>query len=405
MKKIGIICMLILLLGAINVAAQYAENDVAYLHIAETKYEPYPAEPGGYFDLWLNIQNKGRDAMDLNFKLDPDFPFFLDPGEESEKNLGMILSGQTVLVRYKVRVDPNAVEGVNKLRYLFKTTSYEDWNSASVDIMIKTHDIVLAVSSIESIPEKIRPGKVGSINLGLTNMADSLIKDIKVKLDLSEVPLAPIGSTNEKMVQRVDSSEEVTVRFNLMAEPDATSDVYKVPLELDYSDELGNTYQRDTTISVLIGDVPDLTAAVESSTVFQPNKLGEVSIKFVNKGVTDIKFLNIEVKDSTGFTIVSPKEVYVGNIDSDDYETADFKMFVNRGRDELKIPLTLQYMDANNDEYSKAVIVTMPLYSSGEAKKFGLVQASNSTGFFLMVVIVVAGVFGYKKWKKKKAKK
>ncbi|MBW2980385.1 COG1361 S-layer family protein [Candidatus Woesearchaeota archaeon] len=404
MKKISIICLMVLMFGVLQAAGEEFQ-DTPYLHISETKYEPYPVEPGEYFDLWLNVHNKGRDAQDLSFRLDPEFPFSLDPGEGAEKNFGMILSGQSVVVHYRVRVSPNAVEGINKLKYSFRTKSYERWSKASIDVMVKTHDIVLFVESIDTNPKKIRPGKTASVIIGLRNTADSLIKDLKVRLKLGGVPLAPMGSTNEKMIKRVDSNENISIRFNVIAEPDASSDLYKLPLELEYADELGNKYNRNNTISVSIGDVPDLIVNIESSTIYQPNSLGEVVVKFVNKGLTDIKFLTAEVKQSVGYAVVSPEEVYVGNIDSDDYETAEFKLFVKKKGEEVKIPLSLEYMDSNNDEYNKLVVLSLPLYNSREAKQLGLAKGGGTGGLVIIVIIVVVGIFAYRKWKKRKAKK
>ena len=58
------------------------------------------------------------------------------------------------------------------------------------------------------------------------------------------------------------------------------------------------------------------------------------------------------MKESEKYEIVSPAEVYVGNIDSDDYETADFKISLNKVKEkEVILPLSLEYKDANNNEY------------------------------------------------------
>ena len=389
MKKIGIVCLMMLLVAIIPVMGADVYGPISFLHVAETKYEPYPAEP----------------ARNLHFKLVEEFPFSLDPGEPEERFFGNVLSGQTVLVHFRVRVSPNAVEGSNQLKYLFKTRTSDDWNQASIGIMIKTHDIVLAVTDIETSPAKIRPGKTGTISIGLKNVADSLIKDLKARIVLGGIPLAPIGSTNEKMVQRVDSNEDVTVKFNVMAEPDAAADIYKLPLELEYADELGNKYQRNTTISVIIGDVPDLAVTLDSTTILQPGTKGEIAVKFVNKGVTDVKFLNVKIKPTDNIQVISSEEVYVGGIDSDDYETAEFDLFIEKGKGEIKIPLTVEYMDANNDEYTKLVELSLPLYSSKEAKKLGLMQGGSAGGFIIMLIIIGGAIYGYRKWKKKKAKK
>ena len=76
-------------------------------------------------------------------------------------------------------------------------------------------------------------------------MADSLLKDIKVNLGvliktitsttltISEIPFTPIGSTNEKTIKQIDSHEVKNVSFNLIADPDASSAVYKLPITIE----------------------------------------------------------------------------------------------------------------------------------------------------------------------------
>ena len=69
----------------------------------------------------------------------------------------------------------------------------------------------------------------------------------------------------------------------------------------------------------------------------------------------DIKFLNVKLDKAEGYKVLSPYEVYIGNIDSDDYETADFKINVDKAsKEKVILPLTIEYNDANNQEYTNA---------------------------------------------------
>jgi predicted negative regulator of RcsB-dependent stress response len=48
------------------------------------------------------------------------------------------------------------------------------------------------------------------------------------------------------------------------------------------------------------------------------------------------------------------------------------------------------------------VNLELPLYTSSEAKKLGLVQGNGKSTWVILVVLAVAGFFGYRMWKKKK---
>jgi len=60
--------------------------------------------------------------------------------------------------------------------------------------------------------------------------------------------------------------------------------------------------------------------------------------------------------------------------------------------------------DANNKEYIKEVRIPLKLYSSSEAKKYGVKKGNGAVGIIIILIIVGAGLFFYIR-RKKKAKK
>ena len=107
------------------------------------------------------------------------------------------------------------------------------------------------------------------------------------------------------------------------------------------------------------------------------------------------------------FTVISPQEVYVGNIDSDDYETAEFDIYVEKSSSKnLMLPLHLEYMDANNKPYSKDIEVALVLYSKEELKKLGFVQKSNPLiGISIVLASIGIGFYIRRRLKNKNNKK
>ena len=114
-------------------------------------------------------------------------------------------------------------------------------------------------------------------------------------------------------------------------------------------------------------------------------------------------FVNVKLDKSDKYRVISPSEVYIGNIDSDDYETADFKLYIERTSDKkIVLPLAVEYKDANNKNYKSIVNLELPLYSSSEAKKLGLAEGNGKSGWIILIVLAVAGFFGYRYWKKRR---
>ena len=418
MKKISLIGLIILVLVASTVSARVLTGSVTappivtsyIMKVSMLNQIPDPAEPGKYVDIRFKFENNGsKTAENVEAEILPEYPFSLDPGTSAIKSVGSINPQQKgdngVIIKYRLRVDKDALEGESeiKLRYRLKG---EGWiTMPEFKINIQPYDAILVLDKVVSNPETIKPGEKATINIAFRNIAGILLKKIRVRIDLGGVPLAPTGSTNEKVIDTIDKNEEANVRFDLIGEPDAQSGIYKVGVYLDYYDNLGNGYSRNSTIGLVIGSEPDLSVNIDSTTIYQAEKLGDVTIKIVNKDVNEIKFLNVNLAESKDYTIITQNEVYVGNIDSDDYETAEFTLFVKKKKDDkITLPLHLEYRDPNNKLYEENIKLELPLYGTSEAKELGLVNGNGKMGIFVMILVIVGGLFMYRKWKKSKKK-
>jgi hypothetical protein len=407
-----VLILLLVCITAATVTAALATNlpsEWARIIVTLVNQDPDPVEPGSFVDVRFKFENRGSEnAEDITVELLPEYPFSLY-GDSAVEKIGSVHGRQIGdigrIVKYRLRVDKDAVEGDNKLKLRYKIGDSAWIESDLFQINVRTHDAVLSVESVTS-SGGFKPGSKSSITVSVKNMADSLLKTIKLKLYLSDVPLAPIGTTNEKTIMQLGSKEEATVKFDLITEPDAQSDVYKMPLRINYNDKLGNSYENNNTIGIIIGDTPDIAIVLEDTDIRTSGKLGEVVVKFINKGIVDIKFLNIRLKPTKEFKLISLDEIYVGNIDSDDYETAEFDLFVETtDKDKIKLPLYIEYKDANNKGYSENVNLDLELYSASEAKKLGLIKGNNKTGILIVIIIVVGGLWFYRRWRKKRNKK
>ena len=100
---------------------------------------------------------------------------------------------------------------------------------------------------------------------------------------------------------------------------------------------------------------------------------------------------------------MSQKEVYIGNIDSDDYETIEFTLNVKSKDEVVKLPLELIYMDSTNKEFTQTKSISLRMFSKSDAQKVGMVE-KKSIGFTIVILIVAVGLGGYFWWRRKKKK-
>ena len=111
------------------------------------------------------------------------------------------------------------------------------------------------------------------------------------------------------------------------------------------------------------------------------------------------------IKDIVGVQFLSEEERYIGDIDSDDFDSVEYNVYVSTSASSLiNVPVILKYKDATNKEFEETMEIDLRVYSLKEAQEMGFVQKPNRSIFFGIGAIVV-GYFGYRFWKKRKLKK
>ena len=383
------------------VALQAAETGLgSTLTISQLQYTPYPAEPGNYIDLWINVQTT-QYIQGVQCELVPQYPFSIDASENSSRAIGSLGPGQAFALKYKVRVDPSAVSGDNDLPVRCRSGS-GDWITAKMQIKVQTSAASLMIEKVASNPNRIPPGATGTISVTIKNSANSPVRDVKIKLNVNDSTFSPIGSGVEKLVGVVLGGEEKTLEFTLSPLATADSKTYSMPVDISYKDELGTVYSTRDYIGVVVGETPSLLVEISSSEITKPNTVGTVEFKIINNGLGDVKFLNVVVAQNGGaYEIASEPSIYVGTLAGDDSETVDYKIYVGNAQGNVQIPLTLTYRDSNNQEYSQTINTQLRIYTPEELAKFGM--ANDGTNIWLILIgVAIVGYAAYTYWWKKR---
>ncbi len=379
-----------------------ATANFANLNASALKYTPYPAEPGKYVQVWIDVVNAATEQADnVVVELIPSYPFYLDAGENSTRSFSKIAPFQDLVLSYKIRIDANAVEGWNDLKIKLATnTGSKDFTAK---IFVMTGEAMLAVEKVYSEPVEISPGGTGTATISLKNTANSVLKDISIKLDLasSGVPFSPIGSATEKKIYLVNALEEKNVTFGVIADPDADAKPYKIPLTVKYHDELGTNYTKSDVVTLIIGSKPEIISGIESSTILSPGDKGSINVNVVNRGLTKIKFLSVSIGKSDKYKILSADYVYVGELKSDDYQNSKFDLYVNSDASNVIVPITLTYRDGNNNPYVETNNLNLVLYTPAQLNSMGLRPSNTGSSLFVIAAALIVFYFLYKKFFKK----
>jgi len=251
----------------------------------------------------------------------------------------------------------------------------------------------LIISSVSTSPDEVVPGETSRISINLKNNEDIDLEDIVVSLDFTNIPFAPYNTGSDYTISEILDGKGKSAEFEVIAQNNAASGIYKIPIRIEYREsgqEDGTASKVKTSlISIMINSKPTLDVSAEDGLLLK-NKKNKASLKIVNKGLSDAKFLEITTQANSYTTLLSQGNVYIGDVDSNDFQTADFEIFFkDTAPSTITLPVSITYKDISNKEYTENFDVQLKVYSQEQAVQLGLVQQNNTWVLVLVIVIVI----------------
>ncbi len=268
----------------------------------------------------------------------------------------------------------------------------------------------ISITDVSSSPNEVAPGEVVEITIEIENIFNYDVENLNLKLDLSgeNVPFAPYQSSSERFLDELDDGDEEDFKFKLISLPETSTGIYKIPVLITYEYEEGNSTlpdEKSELISITINSEPELKVSLDDSIVLIRKKENSFTLKIINSGLADVKFLYVVVGDVSGLKFLNEKEQYIGDIDSDDFDNAEYKVIVDADvTNSISLPITLKFMDSTNKEFSETTNLVLNTYSHKEAIELGLVDKPKVL-LPILVSLLITGYIVYRILKKRKLKK
>lgn len=265
-------------------------------------------------------------------------------------------------------------------------------------------DHAVRIQKLNSNPAIIAPGENVTISLEVKNSAQLVLDDLRITLILPST-FKFLNDVNRVKISRLESGESKNIGFSAIASPTASEGIYDASLIIEYVSYLGTDYsnvgkeKRDNyTFGLTVKAVPEIFAQIESAGVYQGKDVGVVTIKFVNQGVGNVQFLTAELLDSEDYEVITSNKEYIGDLDSDDFESVDFRIKLN---EEKKVDLLLKayYKDSLNKNYAQEFKLPLEMRT---AKELGISTNGTASTIGIILLLAVIAYFVYKKYRPKK---
>lgn len=407
-KSVLILSVLTLSLAILSSGAMAFSSASREINASLIKTEPVPLQTGEYADIWVKFRNTGDLSCDEGrLELVPSFPFSADPDEKLVDNFGKVRPGEEYFAHYQVRVSENAVQGENELK--LKHSCGEDVSiTETIPVQVRTDDAMLLVEKVNVSSGTIAPSKTESVEIVVKNLADSYLKNVDMSLDLSSenIPLITVGSSTAKRVSKIAPGESASVVFDIKADSGADQKAYKVPINLDYENEVGTSFSKSEQTGIVVGGRPELeTNVAEIEGILRPGTTREVSFSLINRGLSSAKFVKMELLPHESYRTASTTEVYIGNMESDDYDSSTFKIYANPDAEMVHVPIQLVYKDSEGSAHVDNQTVSFRTYNNAEISEMNLEERGSSIyAVVILLVLVGGGYYLYRRHNRKKKK-
>ena len=397
MKRTALITAILLLTGF--TAAQTSSN----IDIELKNTEPTPLQTSEYADIWLEVRNTGTtSAEDIDISFSENYPFTVDRGDRKNWSIPELIPGDTYQLHLQARVDNNAVQGENTLNFNVETpaVSFEE----KVSVEVRSDRNILSVERID-FPEKAAPGSSNQMQLTLNNPTSGQLKNIQINPDTGQdLPFATAQSS-QKTIAQIEPGRSETVNYSLNIDESAENGVYKLPIELSFENEAGTQFNQATTTGITVGGSPELEAALNTDTTLTDGATEEITFRLVNRGHGSAEFVSLALNETDNIEVVGSNEVYIGSMDSDDFQTASFRVNVDAETesldiDTLDLPVVLEYTDSEGEQTETQTVQTQ-LYTQEQLQQYGLASSSSILPIVVLAVIAVGGIYYWRRRRKK----
>ncbi|MDO8661562.1 MAG: hypothetical protein Q7K43_06745, partial [Candidatus Woesearchaeota archaeon] len=294
--------------------------------VSVLRYDPSPASQGNTVDVYVEFNNLGSQANKVQLRFVPEFPFSLTQSQLNPLSVGSVGSIETKVVKFPVVVDGASQNGAKNITFEYTYDGLNAWIQVQAPVTVLSQNAVLVIDNYKITPSPALPGQPVILQFSLFNPGSVGVKNADLKLDLDST-FSTVNSGTKKRVPYVSPGSTAIVSFELASDPATQVKLYSIPFNLTFQDDQNKQYSDTAKVSLLMYASPELSVLAESVGITGIGVPASVSLKIVNKGVMNLKYVTLVLKESDEYTLLNPsKELYLGNLDSDDFETVSVKL-------------------------------------------------------------------------------
>ena len=379
----------IMLLGVSHAAT--TNYDIIKLNADTYNYNPAPVTAGKNVTLWVQLTNNSNTtAYDVQYYLDAKYPFtVLD--KTNNREISVLGAYQTKTIKYTLQTNKLAVDGTYDLDFKVRRKGIDNYSIKTLKIDIKGASAIVDI--VNSKVEQASMGGDSQISLNLKNLGQKNAQDIFVTLDDSKDSMVKVIGLKTQYINNLNIDTQNTVDFKINVSKDATQKSYSLPITIKYSDD-DSTYTTNRNVGIQIIDNPTMIVNITSNKFkFAENTDATLSLEVYNTGSVDAESVYVDVSSNINKNIPS---YFIGTIEKNNYDTADFKFNTNAKPGVYPVIITIHYKDSNLKD--QEITKTINIEVTNESNSNVIRKIINVILGIIIAIIILALLVIILKW-------
>ncbi len=405
-RIITLLCVLALLTVSATAAS---------LQYSTVTYTPAPTAPGQLITVWVTLKNTTNStATDVTVIPKPNYPFSVNPTGNNQLNFSSIGPYQSVTGKLDIQIDKQALNGTYPLE--IQATEADGTGGIVHTLSVQVLSYKPQIEIITATLPSATPGQVIEASIEIRNIGSSRATNILLGTSDDRVvtstgaivdrPIKNIGSTLLYLdTLEPGQSKIIPIQFGI--DSTAEQKTHLVPIKIKFQDENRSDYENTRYLGLRVQADAELDAYFTYDAVAKPipGNTQEISVNLFNRGAATARNIVVEVMDNNSMSILSEKKIFIGTLDSDDFDSFKINTVIKKETTPgQEYPVKIRFEYKNQDNQTQTVEKEIPLTVFDPIA----LQANGSGGgidlglILIVIVLLVAAFFGYKRFFGKK---
>jgi hypothetical protein len=248
---------------------------------------------------------------------------------------------------------------------------------------------VLKVELAKYDPFPAEAGSIATIWIKAENIGTEPARSEAFTLSV-DYPFSLPNNDPARSYGRISSGEDILLEYKLLVDANAPNGTYKMKIRYGSSPTVLEEKEFEITVNEQEKDADLKALFVEIEPAAYPGGTAKLTMDIINRNPGTAYFTVVSARSDVA--LIERNEVYVGNLESDDFDSVDFDLKIRGDAQpgEYPVHVTMQYKNKDSVPLEKNDTINIKIISANEAQQSTRGEPPITNIIILVIVLLIA---------------